>query len=106
MIRRTAARRLRRPWYLCLVGCRSGPRVDAAAIIEVLACKHFHHREATARTVPRRSSESHLSARFSLLWGIAPLGLQLLASDDQIGGENAHAYRLLVFPPRWTPAVL
>ena len=95
MIKRMAARRLRPPWYLWSVGCRSGPRVDAAAIIEVSASEHVHHPEAATRIVPRRSSESHVSTWFILLWGMALLGLVLLPANYRAGAESAHAHSLI-----------
>ena len=95
MIKRMAARRLRHPWYLWLVGCRSGPRVDAAAIIEVSAGEHVRHPEAATRIVPRRSSESRVSTWFSLLWGMALLGLLLLPANYRAGAESAHAHSLI-----------
>jgi hypothetical protein len=95
MIKRTAARRRSCPWYLWLVGCHSGPRVDAAAIIEVLACDHFHHREATGQSVPRRFSEFRPATWVFLLRGMALLGLLLLPATYRAGAESAHAHSLI-----------
>jgi len=101
MIKRMAAKRLRHPWYLWLAGCHSGPRVDAAAIIEVSACEHAQHPEAATRIVPRRSGESGLSTWLSFLWGLALLGLLLLPAHYRAGAETAHAHSLIQL---WTDA--
>ncbi len=94
MIKRMAARRLWGPWYLWLVVCRSGPRVVAATIMEVPASEHLRPQEATTRTVPR-SSELRVSTWFTLLWGIALLGLLLLPANYRAGAESAHAHSLV-----------
>lgn len=78
-----------------LVGCRSGPRVDAAAIIEVSTCEHVHHPEAATRIVPRRSSESRVPTWLSFLWGMALLGLLLLPANYRAEAERAHAHSLI-----------
>jgi hypothetical protein len=66
-----------------------------AAIIDVLACEHLHYQEAATRTVSPRSRNSRLSTSFSLLWGMALLGLLLLPANYRAGAESAHAHSLI-----------
>jgi hypothetical protein len=61
----------------------------------VPASEQNYHQEAATRTVPRRSSESRLSTWFSLLWGMAMLGLLLLPANYRAGAESAHAHSLI-----------
>ena len=66
-----------------------------AAIIDVLACEHLHYQEAATQTVSPRSRNSRLSTSFSLLWGMALLGLLLLPANYRAGAESAHAHSLI-----------
>jgi hypothetical protein len=66
-----------------------------AAIIEVPACEHLHYQEAATRTVSLRSRNSRLSTWFSLLWGMALLGLLLLPANYRAGAQSAHAHSLI-----------
>ncbi len=59
------------------------------------ACVQIHQQEAATRAVRRRSSTSRRTTRFSLLWGMALLGLLLLPSNYRAGAESAHAHSLI-----------
>jgi hypothetical protein len=61
----------------------------------VPASEQIHYQEAATRTVPRRSSEPRFSTWFSLLWGMATLGLLLLPANYRAGAESAHAHSLI-----------